>query len=101
MPNLDSIADFAALVPRITGSISVLYSSMIIFLLNYCSRAKLLTIYHQIMFGMSFADILASTTAMALTTIPMPRNDDQYWIELYGGSIKREEQKNLGTNICA
>eukprot|EP00979_Chaetoceros_neogracilis_P006031 scaffold1192_cov209-Chaetoceros_neogracile.AAC.3 len=101
MPNLDSIADFAALVPRITGSISVLSSSMIFFLI-YRSQAKLSSIYHQIMFGMSVADVMASI-AMALTTIPMPRNDDaQYWIELYNGNAQWEEQTKFGNKYsCA
>ena len=94
MSTLNTIADFAALVPRITGSISVLSSSMIIFLI-YRSQAKLSTIYHRIMFGMSFADIMSST-AMALTTIPMPRNDAQYWIEQYGGDVKWEGYTKIG-----
>ena len=62
---------FISIVPRITGSLSVVSSSTIIFLI-YRSDAKLTTIYHRIMFCMSICDIIGST-AMTLTTIPMPK----------------------------
>ena len=84
---------FAATVPKITGSISAVSSSLIIYLI-YRSKPKLSTIYHRIMFGMSVADIMAST-AMALTTLPMPRNDDPYWAETF--SIAEDVQDGLGT----
>jgi len=73
----DTVADFEwpglfiSIVPRITGSLSVVSSSTIIFLI-YRSDAKLTTIYHRIMFCMSICDIIGST-AMTLTTIPMPK----------------------------
>jgi len=76
---------YAAAVPKITGSISAVSSSLIIYLICR-SKPKLSTIYHRIMFCMSVADILAST-AMALTTLPMPRNDDPYWTEIVGSSV--------------
>ena len=85
--------DFAATVPKITGSISAVSSSLIIYLI-YRSKPKLSTIYHRIMLGMSVADIMAST-AMALTTLPMPRNDDPYWAETF--SIAEDVQDGLGT----
>jgi len=91
------LADFAALVPKITGSISAVSSGTIIFLI-YRSEAKLSTIYHRIMFGMSFADVFASS-AMALTTLPMPRNDDPVWFQIErwtDGGIKWEDQTKLG-----
>jgi len=89
MPFLaDSAADFAALVPRITGTLSAVSSSMIIFLI-FRSQVKLSTIYHRIMFAMSIADILAAT-AMALTTLPMPRNGDSVWFNEF--EYKYDEQ---------
>ena len=69
--------EFAAIAPRITGSLSALSSSLIIYLI-FRSKAKLSTIYHRIMFGMSCADILGST-AMGLTTLPMPRDSYLYY----------------------
>ena len=65
--------DFAAIVPRITGSMSVISSSLIITIILRSTR-KLSTVYHRIMFGMSCADILGSI-AMSLTTLPMPSED--------------------------
>jgi NADH:ubiquinone oxidoreductase subunit 3 (subunit A) len=96
---------FAALVPRITGSISAVSSSLIIYLI-YRSKPKLSTIYHRIMFCTSVADIMAST-AMALTTLLMPRNDDPYWTETFWqdesvGSVLWRDQTKLGTRqTCA
>jgi hypothetical protein len=66
------IDDFAALVPRFTGCISVISSSTIIYLIRK-SETKLSTIYHRIMFGISIADI-CSSVATSLTTLPMPRD---------------------------
>ncbi len=62
---------FGILAPRITGSISAISSSLIIFVILR-SRQKLSTIYHRIMFIMSCADVVASI-AMALGTLPMPK----------------------------
>jgi hypothetical protein len=101
--------DFAATVPKITGSISAVSSSLIIYLI-YRSKPKLSTIYHRIMLGMSVADIMAST-AMALTTLPMPGNDDPYWAETFSvavgvqdglGTVYWRDQTKLGTRqTCA
>ena len=77
MESTYTIPNFAALAPRISGSISAVSSSIIIFLI-FRSKAGMTTIYHRLMFGMSLADIMSST-AMALTTLPMPRNDDPIW----------------------
>jgi len=91
---------YAATVPRITGSISAVSSSLIIYLI-FRSKPKLSTIYHRIMFCMSVADILAST-AIALTTLPMPRNDDPYWAENNYGSVLWSDQTKFGTTqTCA
>ena len=61
---------FGVIAPRITGSLSAISSSLIIFII-FRSTKKLRTIYHRLMFAISFADILGSI-AMALTTLPMP-----------------------------
>ncbi len=57
-------------VQATTGSLSFASSIMIIFIIMR-SESKLETVYHRIMFFMSFWDAIASA-AMALTTIPMP-----------------------------
>jgi len=62
--------DYAALVPRFTGGISAISSTLIIYVILR-SETRLSSIYHRIMFGMSLADISGSI-AMALTTLPMP-----------------------------
>jgi len=62
--------DFAALVPRFTGGLSAISSTLIIYVILR-SETRLSSIYHRIMFGMSLADICGSI-AMALTSLPMP-----------------------------
>jgi hypothetical protein len=62
--------DYAALVPRFTGSLSAISSALIIYIILR-SQTRLSSIYHRIMFGMSIADICGSI-AMALTSLPMP-----------------------------
>lgn len=69
VPLIDS---FAAIAPRFSGSISACSSSIVIYLI-FRSDAKLSTIYHRIMFAMSSVDIMSSI-AIALTTLPMPRD---------------------------
>ena len=66
-----SCSKFAAIVPRFTGGTSAISSSIIIFLI-FRSEAKLGTIYHRVMFGMSLFDILGSV-AISLTTLPMQK----------------------------
>ncbi len=63
--------NYVALVPRITGGTSVTASATLIYLIMR-SDAKLFTVYHRIMFGMSIFDILGST-AIGLSSLPMPR----------------------------
>ena len=58
------------IIPTITGSISCLSSLTII---AFILRSKSNTIYHRIMFGLSSADIITSL-AIALTTLPMPKD---------------------------
>ena len=65
---------FSVIAARYSGTISVIASSIIIFVV-FRSHSKLALIYHRIMFGMSITAIIGSI-AIALTTIPMPRNDD-------------------------
>ena len=84
--------NFAIITPRITGSLSVVSSSILIYLIMR-SDTKLSTIYHRIMFGMAVADILSSA-AMALTTIPMPRDLSNYGFdtELWKGTRLGNQQ---------
>jgi hypothetical protein len=56
----------------VTASLSALTSMLLIFII-FRSTTKLGSIYHRILFGMSFYDIIESL-AMALTTIPMPKD---------------------------
>ena len=70
------IYGYGAIVPRFTGSISVIASSIIIYLIIR-SDDKLGSVYHRIMFGMTIADVISST-AMALTSLPMPRDLTPY-----------------------
>jgi len=67
-----TVTRFAAITPRITGGLSTVSSSLIIYVILK-SEKKLSTIYHRIMFGMSCADIIYSF-AIALTTLPMPKS---------------------------
>ena len=61
---------FAAIAPRISGSISAVSSLLIIYVILR-SKPKLSNVYHRIMFGLSVADIMGSVS-MALTSLPMP-----------------------------
>ncbi len=60
----------AWIIQTTTGSISTLSSALIMSIILR-SQSKLSSPYHRIMFFMSFWDAIASS-AMALTTIPMP-----------------------------
>mmetsp|Transcript_15732 Transcript_15732/g.22921 ORF Transcript_15732/g.22921 Transcript_15732/m.22921 type:complete len:525 (-) Transcript_15732:91-1665(-) len=62
----------AIVTATVTGSISAISSAIIICIILR-SASKLKSPYHQIMFFMSLWDIVAST-AIALSTIPMPVN---------------------------
>lgn len=64
--------DFAALVPRFTGSLSFLGSALIVYVI-LTSGQKLSTTYHRLMFGMSITDMIGSL-AMSLTSLPMPKS---------------------------
>eukprot|EP00979_Chaetoceros_neogracilis_P013567 scaffold3909_cov180-Chaetoceros_neogracile.AAC.1 len=60
------------IIPMVTGSISFL-SSMIIISIVLRSKSGIKTTYHRIILCMSSADCLTSL-AIALTTIPMPKD---------------------------
>ena len=62
----------AIAIPACAASISVISSALIVFVI-YRSQIKLSSVYHRIIFVMSSADIIGST-AILLTTIPMPRD---------------------------
>lgn len=59
-------------IPAVSGAISI-FSSLLVMYIIFRSDRKLSSPYHQLMFFMSFWDIITSTS-MALTTIPMPRD---------------------------
>jgi hypothetical protein len=73
---------FAVIVPRFSGSLSAIASSLIIVAILK-SDTKLKTVYHRIMFFMSCADISGSI-AMALTTLPMPKHMSQEIMDIDG-----------------
>jgi hypothetical protein len=56
--------------PTFSGSLSAISSALIIYVILR-SETRLSSVYHRIMFGMSIADVLSST-AVALSTLPMP-----------------------------
>lgn len=60
----------ARLIPTVVGSISAISSIFVMYFIRY-SQSKLSSPYHLIIFFMSFWDVFMST-AIALTTIPMP-----------------------------
>lgn len=66
---------YISIVPRASGILSVISSSIIIFVI-FRSASKLSTIYHRIMFAMSTFDIMGSI-GMALTSLPMPKEMPQ------------------------
>ena len=70
------MVDAPVIAPRITGSLSALSSSILIYLIMR-SDTKFSTIYHRIMFGSCIGDIIYSL-AIALTTLPMPRDLSPY-----------------------
>jgi hypothetical protein len=61
---------FIHVAPTFSGSLSAISSILIIYVILR-SETRLSSIYHRIMFGMSIADVLSST-AVALSTLPMP-----------------------------
>ena len=65
---------FSVIAPRCSGIVSTISSSIIIFIIMKTNQ-KLSSIYHRIIFGMSFTDILSSIS-IGLTTIPMTRDDE-------------------------
>jgi len=62
---------YIAIVPRLTGILSAISSSLIIFLI-FRSASRISTIYHRIMFAMSVFDIMGSL-AISFTSILMPK----------------------------
>lgn len=61
-----------SVLPAVTGSISTVSSLLIIYII-LISKKSLKTVYHRIMFVLSFYDIMASL-AIAFSTLPMPKN---------------------------
>ena len=73
-----------ATIPMVTGSISVIGSAAIIFMI-FRSTEKLKTTYHRILFGMSLLDIIFSIGCL-LSTIPFPSDTPLPWGMLYGNT---------------
>ncbi|GFH46220.1 hypothetical protein CTEN210_02694 [Chaetoceros tenuissimus] len=63
----------AIIIPTVSGSISFISSMLIIYVILKSPKLVFSTPYHRIMFGMSIGDCFMSL-AIALTTIPMPRD---------------------------
>ena len=63
-------SSLGATIPRISGSVSVVSSALIIFIILR-STVGLSTTYHRLIFGLSVAEVIGSF-AMALSTLPMP-----------------------------
>ena len=63
------------IIPTITGSVSFLSSALIIFIIirTVTATKHKWSAYYRIIFGLSLADCFTSL-AIALTTIPMPKN---------------------------
>jgi len=80
-------------IPRITGTISAVSSSLIIFVILR-SSLKVSTTYHRIMIAISLNDIITSI-AIALTTLPMPKPGDDLFVDSYNFAGKRIG--NIGT----
>ncbi|GFH46328.1 hypothetical protein CTEN210_02802 [Chaetoceros tenuissimus] len=63
----------AIIIPTVSGSISFISSMLIIYVILKSPKLVFSTPYHRIMFGLSIGDCIISL-AIALTTIPMPRD---------------------------
>ena len=72
---------YGEIVPRITGSISIVSSTLLIYII-IVSPTKLTSVTYRIMFGMSISDIIGSIM-MALSHLPMPRVDQSYKFDSY------------------
>ena len=70
---------WGVVTPRITGSISILSSALIIHVIMR-SSTRLSSTYHRIMMSMSIHDIIGSV-AVALTSLPFPKDDK--WVDVY------------------
>jgi len=93
---ITSKSEFAAIAPRFSGGLSALSSLLIIYVILRGDK-KLSTIYHRIVLGMSCADVVGST-AMALTTLPMPAIDPDIELKTPSGvDILQYAGKRLGT----
>jgi hypothetical protein len=74
---LSSFLDKAvAIIPKVTGGISVLSSGFIIWPVVH-SKNRRRTLYHRLLVGMSACDILSSF-CFVLGTWPMPKNSGTF-----------------------
>ncbi len=68
-----NLTTFGIVAPTISASISFISSSLIIYMIIFRTPTKLDSIYHRIMFGLSFSDIMSSI-AIAFTFLPWPKD---------------------------
>merc|ERR1719491_1836319 len=66
-----------SLIPHFTGSLSVLGSSAIIYMVLSDRENKLLIPKHRLMLAMSVYDVIQSL-ALAMSTLPFPKEFDTY-----------------------
>jgi hypothetical protein len=75
LPHLLNYPPYAHLLPRITGSLSFLGSSYIIY--DVVKNKKLAKVHHRILFGMSLSDLVASFCTV-LGRVPATRGDEVF-----------------------
>jgi len=96
-------------IPTVTGSISFVLSALIIYIIARSGERNAYTAtYHRIVVGMCLSDMLSSF-AIALTTIPMPKDVHQVYNfdgAAYGTTTTCEIQaftysSGAGLSFCA
>ena len=78
-----------AIIPMITGALSILGSGAIIYKILLDRKKKITKVYHRLMLAMSCLDIIMSMSA-ALSTIPIPKDIPSVW-----GNIGNETTCNI------
>lgn len=92
-----------ATIPMISGSLSVIGSATIIFMI-FRSAERLSSTYHRVLFGMSSMDIIYSFGYL-LSTLPFPKETPSLWEHVYGNTTTCTIQGvmifsgNIGANM--
>ena len=73
-----------AILPMISGSFSIIGSSLIIYRIRIDRKNRLSKVYHRLIYAMSSLDIFQSIFA-ALSTIPVPKDASPAWAN-YGNN---------------